>query len=114
MYDQTINSNDSRVPSAFPGQNNENSINTNINNNNSKQQLKNRIKSANPKIKIKESKNSHHQKEIIDISKQKNVNEMFPDIYESTGNKNEEKPKITKVFRKTSSRHGANKDNGIS
>ena len=108
----TMNSIESRAPSAYPGQT---PGNNNINNSlSSRQNLKHRVKSANPKIKIKESKNSHHQKEIIDISKQKNVNEMFPDIYESTGNKNEEKPKITKVFRKTSSRHGANKDNGIS
>jgi len=99
MYDQTINSNDSRVPSAFPGQNNENSINTNINNNNSKQQLKNRIKSANPKIKIKENKfntlNAHHQKDL-NPEMTKTKNEVFPDI-------NEGNPKITKIFRKTSS-----------
>ena len=104
----TMNSIESRAPSAYPGQ-----IPGNNNSLSSRQNLKHRVKSANPKIKIKESKISHHQKETIEISKPKNVNELFPDIYESAGNKNEEKPKITKIFRKTSYRHGANKDNGI-
>ena len=111
--EQTMNSIESRAPSAFPGQipGNNNNINNSMS---SRQNLKHRVKSANPKIKIKESKNAHRQKENIELSKPKNSNEMFPDIYESTVNKNEEKPKITKIFRKTSSRHGANKDNGIS
>ena len=92
----TNNSIKSWVSSALPGQipGNNNSINNNSLS--SRQNLKHRVKSANPKIKIKESKNAHRQKETIEASKPKNVNEMFPDIYESAGNKNEEKPKITK------------------
>jgi hypothetical protein len=73
--------------------------------------LKQRVKSANPKIKIKENKfNTYRKEATIEINKQKN--ELFPDIYDGTGNK-DERPKITKIFRKTaSSKHGANKDNG--
>ncbi len=41
----------------------------------------------------------------------KNKNELFPDIYESGNGKNEEGPKITRVFRKTSSKKGGSKDN---
>ncbi len=100
MNEATINSNDSRVPSAFPGQTN--NIN-NTNNNTSRQPLKNRVKSANPKIKIKQQKEPN-----IEINKGKN--NVFPDIYDGTG-KNDEGPKITKVFRKTSFKH-SNKENG--
>ena len=103
----TINSNESRAPSAFPGQGNNNLINSS----NNKIPLKQRVKSANPKIKIKENKfNTYRKEATIEINKQKN--ELFPDIYDGTGNK-DERPKITKIFRKTaSSKHGANKDNG--
>ena len=38
----------------------------------------------------------------------KNKNNVFPDIYESSG-KSEDQPKITKVYRK-SSKYGSNKD----
>ena len=73
--------------------------------------MKQRVKSANPKIKIKENKFNTYRKEAnIEINKQKN--ELFPDIYDGTGNK-DEKPKITKIIKKTSSsKHGANKDYG--
>ena len=107
LINETINSNDSRVPSAFPGQ----IPNNTLNNNN--RTLKNRIKSANPKIKIKENKINYQQKEpIIEVNKQKK--DIFPDIYDGPGTKNEEKPKITKIFRKASSskQHGPNRDNG--
>ena len=104
INEQTINSNDSRAPSAFPGQINENSLSNNINNNNnsnSKQTLKNRVKSANPKIKIKENKFNtlHYQKDVnINPEMTKTKNDVFPNI-------NETNPKITKIFRKTSSKH---------
>ena len=99
INEQTINSNDSRIPSAFPAQMNENNT-INNNYNTSKQQLKKRIKSANPKIKIKESKfNSNHQiQKEINAENSKTKNEVFPDI-------NEANPKITKIYRKTSSKH---------
>ena len=103
INEQTINSNDSRSPSAYPGQINENSLNNNINNNNSnsKQTLKNRVKSANPKIKIKDNKYStlHYQKDVNILPEMsKTNNDVFPNI-------NETNPKITKIFRKTSSKH---------
>ena len=103
INEQTINSNDSRAPSAYPGQINENSLNNNINNNNrnSKQTLKNRVKSANPKIKRKENKFNtlHYQKDVNILPEMsKTKNDVFPNI-------NETNPKITKIFRKTSSKH---------
>ena len=110
INEATIHSNDSesRIPSAFPGKVPNNNIN--LSNNNSK--LKNRIKSANPKIKNKENnKNNNYQQEIKpEISKTKN--NLFPDIYDVSGVVKNDEPKITKVFRKTSSRHSSNKDNG--
>ena len=105
INEATINSNESRIPSAFPGQ----IPNNNLSNN--KQSLKNRIKSANPKIKIKESKMYTQQKEP-NIEVTKNKKDIFPDIYDGPGSNKEEKPKITKIFRKTSSKHGSNRDNG--
>ena len=106
INENTINSNDSitRVASAMPGQipnNNLNNINTNSS---SKVPLKKRIQSANPKIKmniIKENKlKSQYSKDgNAEISKSKK--ELFPDIYENSGGKGEDQPKITKVFRKT-------------
>ena len=99
MNEATLNSNESRVASAFPGQSN--NLN-NTNNNTSRQPLKTRVKSANPKIKIKQTKETNNE-----IAKKNNV---FPDIYDGTG-KNEEGPKITKVFKKGSFRHSS-KENG--
>ena len=99
MNEATLNSNDSRVASAFPGQSN--NLN-NTNNNTSRQPLKTRVKSANPKIKIKQTKETNNE-----ITKKNNV---FPDIYDGTG-KNEEGPKITKVIKKGSFRRSS-KENG--
>ena len=109
INEASINSNESgpRVSSAMP--------NNNLSNNNTNRHpLKNRVKSANPKIKIKESKlNSQQSKEgNIEIPKAKN--DVFPDIYDASIGKNEDKPKITKIFKKPSSRHGINRDNGYS
>ena len=110
VNENTINSNDSltRVASAMPGQmpnNNLNNINTNSS---SKVPLKKRIQSANPKIKmniIKENKlKSQYSKDgNAEISKTKK--DLFPDIYESSGGKGDDQPKITKVFRKTTAKH---------
>ena len=106
LFDEaTINSNESRTPSAFPCSGNNNLINSN-----NKVPLKNRVKSANPKIKIKENKfNTYRKEPNIEITKPKN--DLFPDIYDGAGIK-DDRPKITKVFRKTMSKHGSNKDNG--
>ena len=106
INENTINSNDSvtRVASAMPGQMPNNNLNNINNNNSSKASLKKRIQSANPKIKmniIKESKlKSQYSKDgNVEISKTKK--DLFPDIYENSGGKGDEQPKITKVFRKT-------------
>ena len=106
MNDMTINSNDSgpRIPSAMPN-------NNFSSNNTSRQPLKNRIKSANPKFKVKESRyNSQSKEGNIEISKGKN--DAFPDIYDASIGKNEERPKITRIFKKYSSKRGVHKDNG--
>ena len=109
------NESNSRIASAFPVRP---QINMN-NNNNVKPVVKKRIQSANPKGRtdlrninkmpqphFKEGDKSGYISEIP-----KNKNELFPDIYESGNGKNEEGPKITRVFRKTSSKKGGSKDN---
>ena len=129
IHEATMGSNDSnsRVGSAFPGKvqnnnyNNTNSNNINYNNNN-KPLFKKRIQSANPKGRtdlknlninklqpsyLKEGNKSGFVSEI-----QKTKNESLPDLYEGGGNsKNEDGPKIMKIFKKTSSKKGGSKDN---
>ena len=102
INENTLNSNESvtRIASAMPGQIPNNNLN---NNSGSKVPLKKRIQSANPKIKmnaLKENKiKSLNSKEgTIEVSKTKN--DLFPDIYENSGGKSDDQPKITKVFRK--------------
>ena len=121
INEQTMGSNDSnsRIASNFPGklQNNNNS-NININNN-GRPLFKKRIQSAKPKARTdlnnynlnklktqaKEGDKSGFVSEI-----QKTKNDLLPDIYEG-GEKNEEGPKITRIFRKTSSKKGISKGN---
>ena len=102
MNENTLNSNENvtRIASAMPGQIPSNNLN---NNSGSKVPLKKRIQSANPKIKmntLKENKlKSQHSKDgTIEVSKTKN--DLFPDIYENSGGKGDDQPKITKVIRK--------------
>ena len=106
--------------------NNINSINSNsgpnningLNNNNikGKKDFKKRIKSANPKFKInfKENKNrnqpSGYKDGNIDLAKTRN--EVLPDIYDISGNPNEDGPKITKIMKKTYYKQESNKPNG--
>ena len=130
IHEATMGSNDSnsRIGSAFPGKvqnnnyNNTNYNNINYNNNNNKPLFKKRIQSANPKGRtdlknininkmqpsyLKEGNKSGFVSEV-----QKTKNELLPDLYEGGGNgKNEDEPKITRIFRKTSSKKGGNKDN---
>ena len=129
IHEATMGSNDSnsRVGSAYPGKvqnNNYNNTNSNIinYNNNNKPLFKKRIQSANPKgrtdIKnlninklqpsyLKEGNKSGFVSEV-----QKTKNELLPDLYEGGGNsKNEDGPKITRIFRKTSSKKGGSKEN---
>ena len=115
INENTINSNENetRVASAFPGQMQSNNLNNTNNNSSSKVPLKKRIQSANPKIKINAKDNklkSQYLKEGSsgNVEIVKNKNNVFPDIYESSG-KSEDQPKITKVYRK-SSKYGSNKD----
>ena len=108
VSDMTINSNESgggRIPSAAPN-------NFFSSNNTSRQPLKNRIKSANPKIKLKESKINYQQPKEGHLEISRGKNEAFPDIYDASISKNEDRPKITKIFKKPSSKHGTIKDNG--
>ena len=122
IHEATMGSNESnsRIASAFPGRAQNNNINNNSNNTNPRPLFKKRIQSANPKTradqknisinklqpKIKEDNKSGFISEI-----QKTKNEYFPDIYEAGNVKNEDGPKITRIFRKTSSKKGGNKDN---
>jgi hypothetical protein len=111
----TNNDSNSRIGSAFPGK----VQNNNYNNNNGKPLFKKRIQSANPKTRdlknlninmnklqpqnLKEGDKSGFASEV-----QKTKNDMLPDIYEGG---NDEGPKITRIFRKTSSKKGGSKDN---
>ena len=122
IHEATMGSNESnsRIASAFPGRAQNNNINNNSNNTNPRPLFKKRIQSANPKTradqknisinklqpKIKEDNKSGFISEI-----QKTKNEYFPDIYEAGNVKNEDGPKITRIFRKTSSKKGGSKDN---
>ena len=124
IHEATMGSNESnsRIASAFPGRA-QNNNNININNN-VKPMFKKRIQSANPKTRT-DIKNINGNKIIPQIQQhmkdgdksgfisevQKTKNEMFPDIYEAGNGKNEEGPKITRIFRKTSSKKGGSKDN---
>jgi len=124
--------NNSRIASAFVGKNRENNFNNvinnnnnlyNIGNNNMRAGIKKRIQSANPKMRTELKKNmtasnlnnnSNMEKnadELIsnEFQKEKN-NEVYPDIYNNNG-KNENGPKITKIFKKTSNKKFGNKDN---
>ena len=120
INENTINSNESnsRIASAFPGR-----VQNNTNNNNSsnvKPLFKKRIQSANPKMKNDLKNMSIHQLQqkhskeadnaIFGADVQKTKNELFPDIYEGGAGKNEDGPKITRIFRKTSSKKGGSKD----
>ena len=121
INEPTVNSNESksRIPSAFPGQiqnnininNNINNINmnNNMNQNITKQKLK-RIQSANPKMKMnaKEKLGKNSNFEI------KNKNNYFPDIYDNNPGKTDDGPKITKIVRKPPSANIRNNDNGAS
>ena len=122
IHEATMGSNESnsRIASAFPGRAQNNNINNSSNNTNPRPLFKKRIQSANPKTradqknisinklqpKIKEDNKSGFISEI-----QKTKNEYFPDIYEAGNVKNEDGPKITRIFRKTSSKKGGSKDN---
>ena len=121
IHEATMGSNESnsRIASAFPGR-----PANNINNNNIKPMFKKRIQSAKPKTRtdIKNINGNKIMPQLQQIVKdgdksgfvsevQKTKNEMFPDIYEPGNSKNEEGPKITRIFRKTSSKKGGSKDN---
>jgi hypothetical protein len=123
IHEATMGSNESnsRIASAFPGRP---ANNNNINNNNIKPMFKKRIQSAKPKTRtdIKNINGNKIMPQLQQIVKdgdksgfvsevQKTKNEMFPDIYEPGNSKNEEGPKITRIFRKTSSKKGGSKDN---
>ena len=125
INENTVNSNDSnsRIPSAFPGRVQNNIYNNNNYNNSNigKPQFKKRIQSANPKVRADLKNMSMYKmqnkqaKEADNIGLpsdvQKTKNELFPDIYDTGTGKNEDGPKITRIFRKTSSKKGENKDN---
>ena len=122
IHEATMGSNESnsRIASAFPGRpTNNNNINNNI-----KPMFKKRIQSAKPKTRtdIKNINGNKVMPQLQQIVKdgdksgfvsevQKTKNEIFPDIYEPGNGKNEEGPKITRIFRKTSSKKGGSKDN---
>ena len=102
INDNTLNSNESvtRIASAMPGQMPNNNLN---NNSSSKVPLKKRIQSANPKIKmnaLKENKLKSQNSKEGTIEATKTKNDVFPDIYENSGGKGDDQPKITKVIRK--------------
>ena len=119
INENTLNSNESnsRIASAFPGK-----VQNNFNNSTGvRPAVKKRIQSANPKVKAdlknmsllkiqpkqsKEAENIGFQSDI-----QKTKNELFPDIYDTGTGKNEDGPKITRIFRKTSSKKGGSQDN---
>ena len=118
IHEATMGSNESnsRIASAFPGRP--------ANNNNIKPMFKKRIQSAKPKTRtdIKNINGNKIMPQLQQIVKdgdksgfvsevQKTKNEMFPDIYEPGNSKNEDGPKITRIFRKTSSKKGGSKDN---
>ena len=114
------NENDSRIASAFPGRVQNNKINNNYNNN-PKPLFKKRIQSANPKTRTDpknisinklQQKTKDENKSGLFPEVKKTKNEYFPDIYEAENYKNEDGPKIKKVWRKTSKK-GVSKDNSI-
>ena len=114
------NENDSRIASAFPGRVQNNKINNNSNNN-PKPLFKKRIQSANPKTRTDpknisinklQQKTKDENKSGLFPEVKKTKNEYFPDIYEAENYKNEDGPKIKKVWRKTSKK-GVSKDNSI-
>ena len=112
VVENTVNSNESvnRVASAFPAKTN-NSVS------NYKNVMKKRIQSANPKMKNERKINvnkvslNKNNKDIGDNNEMglpKVKNETMPDIYEKSSEKNEEGPKITKIYRKASSKKNGN------
>ena len=129
IHEATMGSNESnsRIDYAFPGrQNNNMNNNINNNNNNAKPMFKKRIQSANPKTradlrnininnmngnKIQSQLNKEGDKSGFVSEVQKTKNELLPDIYEAGGGSNDDGPKITRIFRKTSSKKGGSKDN---
>ena len=129
IHEATMGSNESnsRIASAFPGrQNNNMNNNINNNNNNAKPMFKKRIQSANPKTradlrnininnmngnKIQSQLNKEGDKSGFVSEVQKTKNELLPDIYEAGGGSNDDGPKITRIFRKTTSKKGGSKDN---
>ena len=109
VNENTVNSNESasRVASAFPVNNNNVSNNKNL--------LKKRIQSANPKMKseikfnsnkVNLQQNNKEGNNNNEMGLPKIKNDMMPDIYEKNSEKNDEGPKITRVYRKGSSKNG--------
>ena len=127
-----IDNSNSRIASAFVGKNHENNFNNVVNNNNNlynignskmRSDIKKRIQSANPKMRNELKKNmtannlnnnSNIEKngdELIsnEFPKEK-TNDVYPDIY-NNNIKNENGPKITKIYKKNSNKKFGNKDN---
>ena len=127
-----IDNSNSRIASAFVGKNHENNFNNvvnnnnnlyNIGNNNMRSGIKKRIQSANPKMRNELKKNmtannlnnnSNIEKngdELIsnEFPKEK-TNDVYPDIY-NNNIKNENGPKITKIYKKNSNKKFGIKDN---
>ena len=123
--------NNSRVASAFVGKNRENNFNNVINNNNNVSNLgnnnmrsgiKKRIQSANPKMRqeLKKNMTANNLNNNSNIDKngdelisnefpKEKTNELYPDIY-NNHIKNENGPKITKIYKKNSNKKFGNKD----
>ena len=122
INENSLNSNESnsRIASAFQGRvQNNNMINNNMKNE-VKPTIKKRIQSARPKsrtdLNLNRSKFQQQQSVRKTVTNaelsetQKAKNEMFPAIYENSSGNNEEGPKITKIYRKTSNKKALDKN----